>query len=143
VPLTSAVITPVTAPGSSGLALSAELLAACKLDFGSVDSAPKFAFDESTLTADDQLALRAIAACVTTGPLAGRSLGLVGHADPRGEAEYNMTLGANRASNAGNFLSAAGVTASVISESSRGKLDATGTSEDGWLQDRRVDVILR
>ncbi len=128
---------------TSSLTISSELMAACRLDFSNLDSAPKFDFGQSTLTADDQGALRKVAECVTTGPLAGRSIGLVGRADPRGEEEYNMVLGAHRATSAGEFLAAAGVSRGQVTESSRGKLDATGTSEDGWSRDRRVDVVLR
>jgi len=125
------------------LTISSELMAACRLDFGNLDSAPRFDFDQSALSADDQGALRKVAECVTTGPLAGRSLSLVGHADPRGEDEYNMVLGAHRATSAGDFLAAVGVSRGQVLETSRGKLDATGTSEDGWSRDRRVDVVLR
>jgi peptidoglycan-associated lipoprotein len=140
-PVTSAV---VEAPQSTAtLTISSELMAACRLDFGNLDSAPKFDFDRSTLSADDQGALRKVAECVTTGPLAGRSLALVGHADPRGDEEYNMALAASRATSAGDFLAGVGVSRGQVSESSRGKLDATGTSEDGWSRDRRVDVVLR
>ena len=141
VPVTSAVLEAPTP--TSTVTVSSELMAACHLDFSNVDSAPKFDFAQSTLSADDQGALRQVAECVTTGPLAGRSLALVGHADPRGEDEYNMVLGAHRATSAGEFLATVGVSRDRVSESSRGKLDATGTSEDGWVRDRRVDVVLR
>ena len=44
--------------------------------------------------------LQQIATCVTTGPLRGKTLKLVGRADPRGEVEYNMGLGEHRADEA-------------------------------------------
>ena len=92
-------------------------------------------------TRDDVLAQ--IAKCVTTGPLAGRALELVGRADPRGESEYNMALGERRASSVREYLSRLGVDRAKLIESSRGKLDAMGTDENGWRRDRRVDILLQ
>ena len=76
------------------------------------------------------------------GARAGRHLKLVGHADPRGEQEYNLTLGAHRASSAAMYLEQLGVNPSNVTETSRGKLDAMGTDETGWRKDRRVDLDL-
>ena len=87
--------------------------------------------------------LSAIAKCLTTGPLKGRSVDLVGRADPRGETEYNMTLGAKRARHVHNFMGSAGVPQDKMHDTSRGELDATGKDEAGWRLDRRVDVKLR
>ncbi len=115
----------------------------CKIDFNNVSTAPKFGFDDATLPADERSVLHQIATCVTTGPLKGRSLHLVGRADPRGEQEYNMVLGGSRANTVKSYLTQDGVSASMISTTSRGKLDATGTDEQGWQQDRRVDIDLR
>ena len=86
--------------------------------------------------------LAQIAKCFTTGPLAGRNVRLVGHTDPRGEPEYNMTLGAFRADATAHYLEQLGVTAARIHETSRGELDASGNDEAGWQRDRRVDVEL-
>jgi outer membrane protein OmpA-like peptidoglycan-associated protein len=36
-----------------------------------------------------------------------------------------------------------GVDASKVTTTSRGKLDATGSDEASWQQDRRVDIDLR
>ena len=91
----------------------------------------------------DRDVLAQIATCVTTGPLAGRSLTLVGRADPRGTVGYNMALGARRAHSAGAYLEQLGVGSSRVMETSRGELDATGTDERTWQIDRRVDVMLR
>jgi peptidoglycan-associated lipoprotein len=87
--------------------------------------------------------LQQIATCVTTGPLKGRALQLVGRADARGEAEYNMGLGEHRADAVRKYLGALGVPQTQLTETSRGKLDATGTDEAGYQRDRRVDVALR
>lgn len=128
---------------SPHVSVSDDLVAACKLRFDDVPSAPKFDFDRSDLGEEDNDLLAQIATCVTTGPLRGRSLTLVGRADSRGESEYNMALGDRRASSVGQYLTALGVAGTRLTESSRGKLDAMGTDEPGWQRDRRVDVLLR
>ena len=68
---------------------------------------------------------------------------LVGLADPRGETVFNMTLGAKRARAAHPFLAGLGVGSDKLFDTSRGELDATGTDEQGWKKDRRVDIKLR
>lgn len=133
---------PVVVAVSPNVNVSDELAAACKLRFDDAASAPKFDFDQSLLGAADDDVLSQIAKCVTTGPLAGRALGLVGRADPRGEEQYNMALGDRRAKSVRDYLSGLGVNGNSLAMSSRGKLDATGTDEDGWQRDRRVDILL-
>lgn len=119
------------------------ILKACNLKFSNVDEAPKFDFDSEQLSDGEKAVLEQVAKCLTTGPLKGRSVDLVGRADPRGETEYNMTLGAKRARAAHNFLAGLGVANDKLFDTSRGELDATGTDEEGWKKDRRVDIKLR
>jgi peptidoglycan-associated lipoprotein len=69
-------------------------------------------------------------------------MNLVGHADPRGEEEYNMVLGGRRADNVQHFLVSVGLPTGQAMTTSRGEMDATGTDEAGWAKDRRVDVVL-
>lgn len=101
-----------------------------------------FAFDSKRVRSGEEEALDAIATCVTKGPLAGEALKLVGHADPRGTLEYNFALGQRRAGHVAEYLIDAGVPAKRISSSSRGELDADGSSLAGWARDRRVEVLL-
>jgi peptidoglycan-associated lipoprotein len=122
------------------LNLSAEIRAKCDIDDS--DRAPKFDFDSSQLAGNDRDVLQQVARCFTTGPLKGRSLSLVGRADPRGETEYNMNLGEARATSARRFLAALGLDNARMAETSRGALDATGHDEETWRRDRRVDVSL-
>lgn len=68
------------------------------------------------------------------------SLKLIGHADPRGEMEYNFVLGHSRAAAVAHYLQSRNVTAGRLLVTSRGELDSVGTDEDGWARDRRVDV---
>jgi peptidoglycan-associated lipoprotein len=123
--------------------VSDDIARACNIQFGSVDRAPKFDFAETDLLPEDRSLLQQVAPCITTGPLKGRGLRLVGRADPRGEVEYNMTLGAHRADTVRRYLADLGVDAKKVGETSRGKLDATGTDENGWRRDRRVDIMLQ
>jgi peptidoglycan-associated lipoprotein len=122
------------------LNLSADIRTQCGIDDS--DRAPRFDFDSSQLAGNDRDILQQVARCFTTGPLKGRSLKLVGRADPRGETEYNMNLGEARATSARKYLTALGVGDSRMSETSRGALDATGHDEETWRKDRRVDVSL-
>jgi peptidoglycan-associated lipoprotein len=103
---------------------------------------PKFDFDSYDLTVDEKQVLDQVAECLTRGALKGKSVTLVGHADPRGENEYNMALGAYRASAVKNYLGDKGVEQVRMKETSRGAIDATGTDEGGWREDRRVDITL-
>lgn len=119
------------------------ILKACNLKFSNVEEAPKFDFDSEQLTESEKAVLEQVAKCLTTGPLKGRAVDLVGRADPRGETEYNMTLGAKRARAAHTFLSSLGVANDKLFDTSRGELDASGTDEGGWKRDRRVDIKLR
>jgi peptidoglycan-associated lipoprotein len=118
--------------------ISEEVRRAC----GIPDDDAYFAFDSAALQSVDLSPLSAVAQCFTVGPLKGRSMRLVGHADPRGSSEYNVTLGQSRADSVEGYLSRHGVTRSQIATTSRGAMDATGTSESGWARDRRVDVML-
>lgn len=140
---TTAAEKPQTEPGlSPNLRISAELMRQCAIRFDNVEQAPRFGYDQSVLDPQDQAILAQIAKCITDGPLANRSVRLVGRADPRGETEYNMSLGARRAESAQRFLLQAGVAPPHASTTSRGELDATGTDEASWARDRRVDVEL-
>jgi peptidoglycan-associated lipoprotein len=121
--------------------VSNDLRALCNLP--EAKDAPKFDFDGADLSAGDREVLRGLAKCMTDGALKGKGVRLVGHADPRGEAEYNMTLGANRAAGVKGFLSSLGVAESRLLETSRGELDAKGTDEESWMLDRRVDIEAR
>jgi len=106
-------------------------------------AAPKFDFESPTLRDASKQTLQRLAGCLTTGALKGRRVLLTGHCDNRGEYEFNMGLGAERAETVKGFLSGAGIGADRLATSSRGKLDAAGTDEAGWENDRRVDIEVR
>lgn len=125
--------------GSNGqLNISDEVRKAC----GISTTDAYFAFDSTNILPQARQLLDKLAACFTTGPLAKRQMRLVGHADPRGDEEYNNVLGGKRADSVKNVLVKSGMAATQIDTTSRGEMDATGTDEAGWARDRRVDVAL-
>lgn len=125
-------------PTASSVHIDDAILKACGIQ------APKafFAFDSAHLQSNDTSILDQVAKCFASGPLTGRSMKLVGHADPRGEPEYNFVLGNSRADSVAGFLRSKGVDKARMDTTSRGELDATGVDESGWAKDRRVDVML-
>lgn len=127
---------------SPSVAVSDEIAKACSFRLDDIEQAPKFDFDESDLLPGDREVLDRLGQCLTTGPLAGRSVRLVGRADPRGTIEYNLALGARRANAVAVYLKHLGVGGERLRETSRGELDATGTDEGSWQRDRRVDIVL-
>ena len=140
---TSSIVSTTTTEPRAGMSVAPEIASACNIDFQAAAPAPKFDFDDSSLQDNDRAILDQVVTCVTTGPLKGRSLELTGRADPRGESEYNMDLGSQRASSVKSYLVQAGVSDAQISTTSRGALDATGTDESTWAIDRRVDITLK
>jgi peptidoglycan-associated lipoprotein len=127
------------------LGLDAEIVRLCNLHFDvapSEEGAPRFDTDESELTSQDTAVLAQVAQCLTSGPLAGRHLKLVGRADARGTTEYNFVLGEHRASAVSQYLEQRGIPSGRMTETSRGELDATGSDDISMRDDRRVDIVL-
>jgi len=125
-------------PNQSQINISDEIKKAC----GISDADAFFAFDSANIRDQDHKVLGALASCFSTGPLKGREMRLVGHADPRGEPEYNIVLGGRRADNVKGFIVQKGLDSGRVNTTSRGEMDATGTEEASWARDRRVDVVL-
>lgn len=109
---------------------------------GLADDDAHFAFDSSRVIEKDRRMLRTLADCFVSGPLKGRNMTLIGHADPRGSEDYNLALGGRRADNVKVIMVAETMIGSKVSTTSRGDMDATGTDEASWANDRRVDVYL-
>lgn len=125
-------------PTSGTIAISGEIRTAC----GIPAEDALFAFDSAVIAWTSVAPLDAVARCFTRGPLAGRSMRLIGHADPRGPFDYNMALGLHRAESVEGYLDGRGLQRSRVTATSRGAMDATGQDEGGWALDRRVDVQL-
>ena len=118
--------------------ISDEIKKAC----GISDAEAFFAYDSANIRPQDKAVLAKLATCFTTGPLKGREMRLVGHADNRGEDDYNMILGQKRADNVKSAIVSAGMTAAKALTTSRGELDSTGSDDASWSKDRRVDIVL-
>jgi peptidoglycan-associated lipoprotein len=129
---------PTDDPSKSQINISDEIKKAC----GITDSDAYFAFDSANVRPQDQKVLQQLATCFSTGPLKGRVMRLVGHADPRGDEEYNMVLGERRASNVRGFIAQKGLDEKKMTTTSEGEMRATGTDEASWAKDRRVDIVL-
>jgi peptidoglycan-associated lipoprotein len=127
---------PKAAPVSPNLAAGDDLVKKCSLAI--TQDTPHFDYNEFELTAQDREVLQQVATCLTTGPLKGKQLELVGRADPRGTEEYNLGLGDRRAHTVSEYLERLGV--HQINAKTRGALDATGTDDTSWAHDRRVDL---
>ncbi|HVJ21339.1 MAG TPA: OmpA family protein [Polyangiaceae bacterium] len=101
-----------------------------------------FAYDAANVSSRDDQLLEKLAQCFIKGNMFGRNMALVGHADPRGDEEYNVALGGRRADAIQEALIKKGLDALRVRTSSRGEYDAQGNEESGWAKDRRVDVLL-
>jgi peptidoglycan-associated lipoprotein len=126
-------------PSRARVNISDEIRKAC----GISDSDAFFDFDSAKVRDSETGVLGKLATCFASGPLKGRVMSLIGHADPRGDAEYNMTLSGQRAENVKKFLGSKGLSADKVTVTPRGAMDATGTDETSWAKDRRVDVALQ
>jgi peptidoglycan-associated lipoprotein len=124
--------------GAMGLSIDEAILKLCP----SV-SPPRFDYDSSKVKDSYRTAMAGLAECMISGGLKDKEVLLVGHADPRGEEDYNMSLGGKRAQAVRKALESLGVQEKRVDLSSRGALDATGTEETSWAKDRRVDIKLK
>jgi peptidoglycan-associated lipoprotein len=134
-------ITPENVPNTetaSGVHIDDKIRKAC----GIPDQDAYFAFDSANLRPEDHGILDLVAKCFVSGPLAGKGMRLVGHADPRGTPDYNRVLGLNRAQSVQGYFMKAGLDKGKVDTTSRGADDATGNDEASWAKDRRVDVML-
>lgn len=104
---------------------------------------PRFDYDSHAVQSRFQDSLVRLAECIQQGGLRDKQVLMVGHADPRGDDDYNLALGGRRADAVRQALDALGVNSSRIEVSSRGEVDARGWDEATWAEDRRVDVKLR
>ncbi len=143
---TAAAVTPMKAPiaptadtpTASVVAIDPAIQKACGISANEA----LFAFDSAKVQPGAEKLLDSVVTCFLKGPLKGRSLRLVGRADPRGESEYNLSLGQSRADAIAHYLSVKGLDSAHQSATSRGAMDAMGKDEPGWAKDRRVDLLL-
>lgn len=120
------------------VAVADDILKAC----GISQSDAFFEYNSAGLRQREAGIVEQLATCFASGPLAGRNMALVGHADARGDEEYNFALAGRRADNVRQALAKHRLDPARVSTTSRGELDASGSDESGWSKDRRVDVLL-
>src|SRR5690606_39089183 len=97
-----------------------------------------FDFDSPKIKPDAADTLRGMADCMKQQ---NRLVYLDAHADPRGTEEYNIMLTDRRGQSVKKFLEDLGVPGENMQVISKGDLEATGTDESTWAQDRRVEFI--
>ena len=102
----------------------------------------RFEVDSSSLTGEAQGILRNQAIWLNQYPQ--YTVTIEGHADERGTREYNIALGARRATAVRGFLAQQGVSASRIRTISYGKERPIAVCDDisCWSQNRRAQTIL-
>lgn len=101
-----------------------------------------FSSDSSDLTPEAQATLQKQAQWLRQYPQF--TITIEGHADERGTREYNLALGARRATSVRAFLSQTGVQAQRMRTTSFGKERPVATCDDisCWSQNRRAQTVL-
>jgi peptidoglycan-associated lipoprotein len=128
-----------SADSATTVQISAALRDRCRMP-DDPRATPNFEFDQATLRARGKNVLDDVAACLTSGPLKGEVITLVGRADPRGSEDYNQALSASRAAAARNYLTQRGVPDAQMKLMARGEEGAQGSDESSYALDRRVDI---
>jgi peptidoglycan-associated lipoprotein len=123
---------------TSTVAVAPDIVKACNI----TEPEAHFMFNSSNVRNTDATTLDKLADCFAHGALKGKTVKVIGHTDPRGSNEYNMTLGQSRADAIARYLVTKGVERNHSVASTRGELDAIGADEKTWERDRRVDLLL-
>jgi peptidoglycan-associated lipoprotein len=101
-----------------------------------------FALDSSEVSGDGMQVMQSNAAILKKYPT--MQITIEGHADERGTAEYNLSLGERRALAAKNYLVSLGVPADKVKTVSYGKefpFDP-GHDEAAWKKNRRAHFVI-
>jgi peptidoglycan-associated lipoprotein len=133
---------PRTAPApqqGAPIVVEEEVQTRCDLPVAG-EEAPQFDYGEAELNEQGEEILDAVATCLEQGKLEGQGIRIVGRADPRGSEQYNMDLGMQRAVAVREYLFERGVSPGSIVVTSEGEREAGGDDEEGWAQDRRVEI---
>jgi peptidoglycan-associated lipoprotein len=101
-----------------------------------------FGFDRYDLTEESRATLKANADWLKSNPAV--RVQIEGHCDERGEADYNLALGAKRAQTAKDYLLNLGISADRLSTISYGEEIpvCTEQTEDCWAQNRRARFVV-
>jgi outer membrane protein OmpA-like peptidoglycan-associated protein len=101
-----------------------------------------FDFDKSNVRANEMNEISEIAAYVQKNPSV--TVGIDGHADPRGADRYNQSLSERRVGAVKDALMTAGVPSAKILTGAFGesRLKCNDQTEECWQRDRRVEVLM-
>ena len=123
----------------SGVAIDPALAGPCKIE----PAKTFFEYDAATLKGPDLGALNALATCVTKGPLKGKTLEILGHADPTGDADYTAaTKAASRAQAVADYLEAMEVKKPKLKVTPGAPLITAKAAGQTIIAERRVEVRL-
>ncbi len=125
------------APAYIHLAIGPDLGQACNMP------SPHFFFNSTTPRPEDADAVDSLAKCLNRPDVRNAPIRLIGHADPRGGAQYNEKLAEARAQDIAKQLEAHGVAAQRITTISEGALgDGPNDKPYSYGYDRRVDIMV-
>ena len=101
-----------------------------------------FSSDSSDLTPEAEQTLASQARWLQQYP--GQTVAIEGHADERGTREYNIALGARRATTVQRYLASQGISAQRIRTISYGKERPVASCDDisCWSKNRRSQTLL-
>ncbi len=101
-----------------------------------------FAFDSAKLRSSAESRLQQAVGKLRDNP--GVEVGVIGHTDSTGPADYNQDLSMRRARSVADYLTANGVDASRLKVSGRGESDPVATNETkaGRAENRRVELVV-
>lgn len=137
-PTTTPAASPERSITVSGVRLDREIMSGC----GITGVQTFFEFDSTDVDPPEGTVLYQVAQCLSTGPLKGRKVRVVGHSDPRGGDHYNDELGKSRTRAVREYLVLHGVKHDAVEMLSMGEAGADETSPAEWPFDRRVDIRL-
>ena len=136
-PKTAETAPPPAAPASAPVQQSSIVPGSAEDFRGNVGDTVHFAFDSSALDEESKATLQKQAAWLQKYP--GVTVQVQGNCDERGTREYNLALGARRASAAKDYLVSLGVSAERVDTISYGKEKpvCAESSESCWAENRR------
>lgn len=100
-----------------------------------------FSFDQASIPPEHRKTLDDAATCIKS--VKGRDVYVVGHTDPRGTEEYNVALSERRARSVADYLARLGIDPARMRIIPKGESEARGSSENGYVKDRRVQFEWR
>ncbi|HEU4412926.1 MAG TPA: OmpA family protein [Polyangiaceae bacterium] len=101
-----------------------------------------FDFDSDARDPERQRVMDAIAACLSSGPLKGRALRLVGHAGQRELNAPGKRADKVRTDSIADYLTNMGLERSKLRTGSHGDEKTFGIDGRGWSYEQRVDIRL-